>query len=225
MHDITVIRRLNSPQQNERCEAMMEGLQAIGLNPVYNKGANIPIKTKRVAIWGWRIGPELMKNHDVLVMEYGYIGDRKRYTSLGWNGLNGYARFPEYPFDIKRFEALGGVIQPWKRGGQYALILGQLANDASLRGIDMNPLYQEWVKKLKLMDIPVFFRNHPEAVKHRKTYEIKGAPEIEGDLQTALKDAAFTVTFNSNSSVDSILAGVPCVTYDRGSMAYEMCVS
>jgi hypothetical protein len=48
-----------------------------------------------ICCWGWRRGREwFAKGYDVLVMERAYLDNRFVWTSLGWNGLNGRARWP-----------------------------------------------------------------------------------------------------------------------------------
>lgn len=179
-----------------------------------------------MACWGWRKGKDLRdKGHEVLVMERGYIGDRFKYTSLGWNGLNGHAEFPSYPDDNgERFRAHNVEIKPWKKDGKYALILGQVPNDASLKGMNMTPWYQQKAQEISsAYNIPVYFRPHPDLKRKGIRQSITGTILSDGTLEQALNGALFTVCYNSNSSVDSVLNGIPCVVGDRGSMAYDMC--
>lgn len=223
---ITVIRRLGTPHQNSQCEAMCEGLNALGIPFAYNKTLSAPIKTKKLAMWGWKVGSELRaKGHDILVMEHAYIGDRKHYTSLGWNGLNGHALMPSYPDDNgKRFKEVGGVLKPWKYNENApVLILGQLKGDASLYGFDAENAYNSWIRELNKRGETVHFRHHPESIKHKRQWDIKGAEISQGSLQDALDGCKYAIVYNSNSSVDSILNGTPCVAMDKGSMVYSLC--
>lgn len=224
--EITIVRRVSTKSQNDHCEAMCEGLKTIGIPFVYNKTLSMPIKTKKLSMWGWKVGSELRaKGHDILVMEHAYIGDRKHYTSLGWNGLNGHAQFPEYPDDGgKRFQEIGGVINPWRENPNgYVLILGQLKGDASLYGFDAETGYNKWVRELLKRGERVLFRHHPESIKHKRQWDIKGAEISQGSLQEALDGCKYAIVYNSNSAVDAILNGTPCVAMDKGSMVYELC--
>lgn len=213
----------NSPHSHRNIIA--QGFRAIGIKPNMmhiDRGG----KDKHVCCWGWRQGKRLHdRGFQVLVMERGYIGDRFKYTSLAWNGLNGHAEFPEIEYKGKeRFYEHGGSIKPWKESGKYALILGQVLGDASLQGKDLIPWYYEKAMEIKAhYGIPVYFRPHPESVRRGGYYNVPDVPNISGQLEENLNDALFTVCFNSNSAVDSVLAGVPCVVGDRGTMAYEMC--
>lgn len=224
--EITVIRRLSTPHQNSQCEAMCEGLKALGIPFAYNKTLSAPIKTKKLAMWGWKVGAELReKGHDILVMEMGYLSDRKHYTSLGWNGLNGHAVMGECPDDGgERFKSLGVELKPWKfNENAPVLILGQLKGDASLYGFDAEAGYNAWVRECLKRGERVLFRHHPESIKHKRQWDIKGAEISQGSLQEALDGAKYAVVYNSNSSVDAILNGTPCVAMDKGSMVWEIC--
>lgn len=224
--EITVVRRLNTPHQNQQCDAFIAGLESLGIPYTYNRGQFSPVKTKRVAAWGWRMPQLVQKDHDVLCMEHGYIGDRRKYTSLGWNGLNNYAAFPEYPDDKgERFRQHGGVIKPWKTGGKYILILGQVKGDSSLKGLDIGPWYKKTADCLSnIYKVPVYFRPHPVSEKRKGYNSLDGYENLEGSLEDALSDALMTAAYNSNSCLDSILAGIPCYAGDRGTMAWDLCM-
>lgn len=220
--EVTVILRVNAKHQRDNMESVYEGFRSLGIPAVF-QGANVPIKTKRIAIWGWRLGQELRaKGHDILVCEHAYIGDRFKYTSLGWNGLNGHATFPEYPNDGgKRFQEVGGVIHPWKHNHDApVLLLGQLKNDQSLQGQDIEKVYNDWIRK---SDRPVIFRPHPVAVKRGIHLNIKGAEISQGTLYEAFDNCSYALCYNSNSSVDAIMYGVPTVCMDKGSMVSSIC--
>ncbi len=205
-------------------EAALEGFAAHGFNVL-----RLPYGTRpdvaHVVVWGWRQGEQYRRmGYEVLVMERGYIGNRFHYTSLGFNGLNGWATFPAYPDDGgARFKEHGGVLKPWRRDGEYALILGQVPHDASLRGKNMLPWYMDKAKEIeKAYGIPVHFRPHPDLQKRGLKQFVDGCLPSTCTLDEALGGALFTVCFNSNSAVDSILAGVPCVAGDIGTMAWEV---
>lgn len=221
----SIVASLRAKHQVDHQKALHNGLKKLGIDSLMIGSAD-PVRTKFVACWGWRKGRELRESgHEVLVMERGYIGDRFKYTSLGWNGLNGHAEFPDYEYDNgERFRVHNIDIKPWKKGGEYALILGQVPNDASLQGKDMGPWYEEKAREITLThDIPVHFRAHPDVRRKGITQVVKGTVPSIGTLQDALNDAVFAVTYNSNSAVDSIINGVPCVLGDKGSMAHDMC--
>jgi len=148
------------------------------------------------------------------------LGNRSEWSSAGFNGLNGNAdfRLRNRPTPAARFEDnFGHLLQPWRTGGDYILLLGQVPGDASIRGVDMEKWYDDQITKLKKVDSrPVFFRAHPRASNAPRP---AGAQVIGGTLAEAFDGAAFAVTYNSNSGVDAALAGVPVYALGQGSMA------
>lgn len=211
----------DSPSSHREC--LRQGFENLGVPVrVGNLGSN-----KNVACWGWRKGQKLRETGlEVLVLERGYIGNRFHYTSLGWNGLNGHAEFPEYPDDGgERFRAHGGVLEDWKYDGDYILILGQVANDASLQGKNLDEWYSYIGRKAsERFGKPVYFRPHPDAVRRGGYYRVNGIPNMGGTLDEALEGALFTIAFNSNSCLDSVLKGIPCFAGDKGTMAWDLCM-
>lgn len=203
--------------QESHAIALAEGLKAHGIAATIRRDQ--VAATKHVACWGWRVGRLLRRaGHEVLVMERGYIGDRFAWTSLGWNGLNGRAKFNPLDDPVRFNNHFSELLKPWKEGGDYVLLIGQVPGDASLGGMDMTRWYDESAKKAaKAYGLPVRFRPHPLARRDRSA--VVRVEQIKGTLQEALARAAVVVTFNSNTAVESVLAGVPTVATDIGSMA------
>lgn len=212
------------PHVNGHAKLMQAGLARHGLKVDIMPVVSIP--TADVVIcWGWRNAQRFRERGiDVLVMERGYIGDRHKWTSLAWNGLNGYGEFclPDTTDDERFDRNFGGLMRPWKTGGDYVLLLGQVPGDASLQGRDMGPWYRAAAERAqRAYNLPVRFRPHPEA-QRRGLHVESGLRPLRGDLQAALSRASVAVTWNSNSAVDAVLAGVPVVVCDRGAMAWEV---
>jgi len=209
-------------------EAVYEGLTACG-HSVRRTSNLCSISEGTVACWGWRrqiVGALQRLRKNILVAELGYIGDRRKNISLGWNGLNGHATFPEYPDDGgERFRAFGGEIKHWKKDGEYILILGQVKDDASLKGQDIMPWYMEQARKAsEYYGIPVYYRPHPESVRRRGYESLDGFNNMGGTLQEAIGGALFTIAYNSNSCLDSLLEGVPCFAGDKGTLVWDLCM-
>lgn len=202
------------------CKSSVDSYQLVerglSMNGITVYSSNNP-QTKNVACWGWRKGKELRdKGHEVLVFERAYLGDRFYYTSIGWNGLNGHA-----DFCLSGDEPMKGAwkVKPW-HDGEYIVIMGQVSGDASLKGQNMTLLYEEWAKKAeKHYNMPVYFRPHPNTQRGNFNPKIK---HIGGDLSDVLDKCHLVMCYNSNSSVDAVINGVPCITFDEGSMAYEV---
>lgn len=218
----SVVANPRAPHQMAHQQAMLQGLAVLGIEAVPNHGETVA--TEHVACWGWRLGRRLRaQGKEVLVMERGYLGDRFAWTSLAWNGLNGRAEFPEYPNDGgARFNA-HYTLQPWFSDGKYALLMGQVPGDASLRGIDLTAWYEDAaVKANNAYEMPVLFREHPMAIRRGINRTPHLTQPSRGTLVDALSGAAVVITFNSNSAVDAVCAGIPAVAMDEGSMAWPV---
>lgn len=173
-----------------------------------------------VAMWGHRDRDVIEGDRPYLVLEQGYVGDRLRWTSIGWNGLNGRATFPKAP-DGERWERnFGHLMQPWKDGGEYTVVMGQVRGDASIERVDIAGWYEEAAANLSAeWKLPVVFRPHPfDGFAKTPT----GTTRHTGPLQDILDRARVVATFNSNSGVDAVLAGIPVIARDRGSMAWPV---
>jgi hypothetical protein len=222
---VTIFANARAAWQASHAAALHDGLKAHGVESlVMHANGTAHARTRHVACWGWRLGKLLRaQRYEVLVMERGYVGDRFSWTSLGWNGLNGRATFYTKD-DPSRFGAhFAHLMRPWKTDGSYVLLIGQVPGDASLGGTDLNRWYEDAAKQARqAYELPVRFRPHPEAIKRGIKQRIAAAESINGTLADALAGAAVCVTFNSNTAVESVLAGVPTVAVDSGTMAHEV---
>jgi len=218
---IDIIAEPMFEHQIERGQSFAEGLRRHGVASriVSPQG---PATSDTVVCWGWRIAaPLVAAGKRVLVMERGYIGDRMKWTSMGWNGLNGRAQFGRGP--VGRFDQHQRLMQPWNPKGSYALLIGQVDGDAALYGMQFQP----WAVRIasqasKAFELPVKFRPHPVAIEYGQNYPVHGTDRIYGTLADALGGAAVVITFNSNAGVDAVLAGKPTITFDPGSMAWPV---
>lgn len=220
---VDVVARPEAPHQVEHAAAMRAGLDRQGVCGDVVNGPN-KVRSETVVCWGWAIGQQLHRaGHNVMVMERGYIGDRMRWTSLGWNGLNGRAKFPEAPDDGgARFrEHFPGALKPYNTFGLYVLLIGQVPGDASLNGLDLEPWYAQQARAAAVTwGLPVRFRPHPVALEHGYGASVAGCETDTGPLDEALAGAACVITWNSNAGVDALLAGKFVTVADRGSMAW-----
>ena len=67
-------------------------------------------------------------------------------------------------------------------------------------------------------DLPIVWRPHPKG----SAKQPSGTALCTGTLEESLAGAALTVAYNSNTGVDSVLAGVPHICLDRGAMAWDV---
>lgn len=191
-------------------------------------GGPLPTDADAYLCWGWRKGRALRARtgKPVLVMERGYVGDRFRWTSLGWNGLNGRAFFARSGRDGARLarhfpQALAGA---WKtdRSGP-AVIMGQVQGDAALEFCDWPRWQIEAVRAIERLGLEPHFRPHPVSLERRHPLPLaRRLHRIDGALDEVLARASLVVTWNSNSGVDAALAGVPLIACDIGAMAWDV---
>jgi hypothetical protein len=159
---------------------------------------------------------------DYIVLETGYInrgaGPDNHYA-FGWNGLNGRADFRNKGMPGDRAAKLDEVMQPWRDDGDYVLLCGQVPWDASCDFEDHVPWLNRAVAEIdRNTHRKIIFRPHPLA----RIPPLEGCAYSQLDLQDDLEDAWCVVNFNSNSGVDSIMAGIPVFTFDVGSMVYSV---
>jgi len=179
-----------------------------------------------LVLWGVRnrLALEAQRNWGgaTCILERGYVGDRFQWTSVSFGGgLNGRGIF-HGPFgDASRWEKnFAALLQPWRASGGYALILGQVTGDMSVKNVDIVKFWQEAAAQLKKLGYRVKFRAHPSS-------HVMSIPNVEmlprgTSLAEDLAGAAIAVNWNSNSGVDAVLAGVPTIACDKGSMAWEV---
>lgn len=221
---ITVLARPRAAHQVVHQHAAACGLRALGHDAVLQFSEHSPhASTEFVVCWGWRMGAPLrVAGHKVIVLERGYLGDRFEWTSVGLNGLNGRATFAPAPRDGgERFRSIA-ALQPWRQGPGHALICGQVPGDASLQGADLEPWYAEMARRARAAGLEPVFRQHPVAAARGYRQGPPGVRRIEGSLADALAGAAQAITYNSNSAVDALLAGVPVYADNEGSMAWPV---
>lgn len=221
------LNRTKSSTVSEHMRSVARGLAKHGIFVEYFE-KEPPSNVSACAVWGWRKGVDCRDrgfDGPILVVERGFIGDRlNTWTSLGWDGLNGRARFNEV-WDEERFEKhFAADLRPWrKEKGSVALILGQVLGDMSLAGIDILRWYKDTATTLWKSGWDIRFRPHPESI--RKGHQQPHVPFAEttsGSLAEDLSAASLAVAWNSNSLVDAVMAGVPIYAGDPGSMVYGL---
>lgn len=223
---IVVHYSLDAEHQKEWGEAFVKGLQAHGEPSVTVTDRLSPrnMDADLAVFWGHKktavIDCQIERGKDYLVMERGYFNNRYTFLSLGFNGLNGRAEFHNQDMPSDRWDKHGThLAKPWRqRDGNHILLIGQVEGDASHRHlVDIKTWYEKTKLKLEMLqNKPVVFRPHPLSLPPSR--RIKGSTILE-----ALEHAHCVVLFNSNSAVDSVIAGVPVVAFDEGCMAWEVC--
>lgn len=220
----------NASHQRLHATALRDGFKKHGIDCEFGPRGSAPAsKCDIAAVWGYK-PPQLMKSIKdsgvgLLICERGYLPDRMVFTSLGFGGLNNRAKFPACADNGERFNRLWpGLIKPWRTGGEYVLICGQVPGDAALYNVNFDDWAQKVSYQLREKQEQVVFRPHPFLVRNGRPWKSPiGAKQSKvNTLQQDLAGAKLCVTYNSNSGVESVLFGVPTVTMDEGAMAWDV---
>lgn len=159
-------------------------------------------------------------NLDVVVLETGYMnrgdGENHHYAA-GFNGLNGRADFRNKGMKPDRWEKLGVNLKPWAKG-DHIVLCAQVPWDASVDHVDYMAWLGEAADALRAINRRVVFRPHPMA-------NLGPIPGFEYSTKPIVNDlvgAHCVVAFNSNSTVEGVIEGVPAVVCDKGAMAWDV---
>jgi hypothetical protein len=216
-----IVASAASPHQNMWGESMREGLVRHGWLATIEAE---PRPTDLLVLWGTRrelaIQRQKLKG-EVCILERGYVSDRFKWTSISLGGgLNGHGVF-RGPFDdpSRWDDNFKDLMKPWIDRDGYILIMGQVPTDMSLRGLNPHELWFGVAESFKTQGYNVVFRPHPLA----QNVHVQGVRSLSpGPLSEALDGAKCVVTINSNSGVDAVLAGIPTISLDRRSMAWDV---
>lgn len=205
--------------------AFGKGLQQHGQDFVRVRLGSSPVHCDLAVVWGYGrrdvFASQRLSGGRFLVMERGYIGDRKRWISAGYDGLNGRADFCNAGRTAERLQKnFPGLLKPWKKPGEYILVMGQCRWDQSIRHVDIRRRLTDAIDTIRAHSlIPIYFRPHPEDPEMPAP---PGSCTVSGSLDHAFIGAHAVVTLNSNSGVDAVVAGVPVIALDRGSMTWAV---
>lgn len=219
-----IIHVNHAEHQRTHGAAMKAGLEAHGI-AVDFAPFDQPGPCDIAVVWGYRQQNVIAHAPRLLVMERGHLPDRMVYTSCGWGGLCGRATYPAPIDGGARWAAhFASLMKPWKGEGDGAnvLVCGQVTGDASLYGLREG--FEAWAMRAceearAAYGIEIVYRPHPLMVRRGETWHPEGTRLSTGPLDGDLADARACITYNSTAGVEAVLAGVPTVAMDIGSMA------
>lgn len=164
------------------------------------------------------IQEQKLRGATTVILETGYIdrGDGPdNYYAAGLNGLNGRADFKNHMMGPERWR--WNLKEP--SIGEEILLCGQVPWDASCEFEDMPKWLRTMAEVIRMhTERPITFRPHPLC----KLGPVPGCLYSNSTLSEDLERAHAVVTFNSNTAVDSLLAGKPVFAGDVGSMAWSI---
>ena len=225
MRTATIIARGLLGHQQAWGDAFAEGLRKRGWRVTVQADYD---PADLVVIWGTRrqdwVSRQKANGGDTCILERGYLGDRFAWTSVSFGGaLNGRAEFRGVRDDPGRFEKhFANLMKPWRDPGSYALLIGQVPGDMSIRHVNIETWYQRNADALKKAGWEVRFRQHPLADRRGVTRAAGIERTQGGSLHQDMEGAGLVVTFNSNTGVEAALFGSPVIACDEGSMAWPI---
>jgi hypothetical protein len=197
-----------------------QALKAAGHALIHHPIGSLPPAGVDFAVfWGTKTAPiPVLRERRIpfLVSEMRYFGPRQGHASLGWNHLARRAIRPA-PGTTPRPRP---VLRPWKHDNAgKVMILGQVPRDAAVQNIDI----RQWESDAfdaarRAWGRETVYRPHPNRLKNAGlSVEL---PPIEKALVD--ENVWLAVSYNSCAGVDAVSAGVPTVTMDEGSMAWDV---
>ena len=221
---ITCYVRKNRPKhQVTAAETFCQGLKRHGIKGEISTNIALDTDSDLVLVWGMRLAREVRgeSGKDFILAERAYFEDRYEWISLGYNGLNNRGEYynKNSPDDRWKKHFDDGRIKPWNTKGDYILLTLQIKGDNSIRNFPVD--YQKLANEcMEASDLPVLVKDHP--VRKGTWGNIVADGVFNGSIEKAVQGAAVTVTINSNSGVDSVIAGTPVVNFDHGSMVWDL---
>jgi len=184
--------------QQKRVHQFQEGLDALGIE------STLTSSRQRVSdhaiLFGTTFWKDIEKDGDFLLVDRASVGDPD-YVSLVWNG-HGRRGDHKVPEDT-RGRSLDIKLQPYNISGDRIILCGQTET--------YSPQYDT---------VSDWYASVPEAT-HFKAHPA-------GDNPTGLRavrdfqKAKQVITLNSSVAVECVIKGIPTVTMDEGSMAWDV---
>jgi len=166
----------------------------------------------------------------LLVVEKGFL-HRDVYFSIGWNSIVGYGEYHNRNMPSDRFERLNIKTKPHHPGRNrkdgYILLCGQVPWDTQVQHLES---YRDWLMKTveeirKVTNREIVYRPHPKQSpgNEMSITSLPGtAASSKAGLEDEFEECHAVVSFNSNSLVEALIAGIPFFGFDRGSMAFDL---
>ncbi len=129
-------------------------------------------------------------------------------------------------------EQLGIDVRPYRSEGDHILVVGQVAKDASLRGMDITWWLIDTVNKIRRVSArPVVVRFHPSMKASDGSAVRSNLAEVEKvsfsppgrQMRHDLDNAWCCVTYSSGAAIDALIAGVPPICMSPASLGYNIC--
>lgn len=147
---------------------------------------------------------------------------RGHYYQIGWDGFAGSADFKNEGARSDRWGMLDISPKPWRQSdGGNCVVIGQLPRDTQVQDVG-HTAWCRWAVNMCLETYGnVLFRPHPKC-DDPGIYGISEEMFDTDALADSLAKDRCVVTWNSTTGVDAVIAGVPVVAMDEGSISWPM---
>ena len=172
------------------------------------------------------------KKKKVLLLERGFIKREDYFQSRFYNKDKTYTNTNFT--DSSRWEKLKTELKPWKSNGKYILLILQVPWDASVQESNHFQWCNNVIQKLrKITDEIIKIRPHPLFLSNKshggysnlKIYVPPNCEIIDSskiNFEESLKYSKCVINYNSTCGCESIIHGVPTVTMNFDSIAYNI---
>ncbi len=170
------------------------------------------------------ISNQIKNKKKIIIIDQGFIRkdlNETNYYSVGFDSIIGWGNYKNNKMDETRFQKLGIKIKDWRQEdkNQHILLCGQVPWDASCQYININQWLVDTALQCKqYSNRKIIYRPHPKALEHNPK-NIPGCVTSHKPIEEDLKNAYCTIVYNSNSSVDSLIQGVPVICLGQGCVA------
>lgn len=212
---IALYHRPELPHQLHAMKQLRAGLMKCGEQcKIFEYGDRVPSVDLHV-VWSKKRMDFIQG--DYMILEAGYINgntgdyhkDRNRFVSFTINGMHNDAPAHLPAPGTDRWDALGIEMLDWKLWGDYSLVLGQHPQDAVT-----GPAYEAW-----LITLLAFMSDN------KMSHRFRPHPSVGSSAYSLAEDlerAYCAITYCSTAAVEAVIAGVPTLTFNESSMAWDV---
>lgn len=153
------------------------------------------------------------------------------YYEIGYGGIknNGIYYNKDSPAD--RWNQLNIKLKPWRKTGEYILLLGQTHRGLSSQTINIYDWYNIVVTRIrKITNERIVYRMHPRIFKHegrikkeiQNVKHLKVHTSLNPNLEDDLLNARCVVAYSTNAATKAILDGIPVFACNEGCITWPV---